>query len=382
MYARRATAENGLKPGQTIQYNKDNETYVLTNEDGTTVPNVLILKNQTSEKTAVFDLAEGESLQANSDGSYFIADASGGSIPIIAAESVTETDGLYQITATDVFTGKTVTYTSGGDMMISADEDKSAYVYGSAAKGGKKTAIIANIGQIDDARTAAQQVTAQMAQAVVTSEVDDYTIGRPNITVVGEFKKGDVITLYATLTDDTTTGNMQVYFNRLNSDVFEQGYDILSKSVLQADYKDDTHLSGTINVQNDGVFYTSIPYEKGWSVKIDGEPLVTAEEYKKAKGLEESMEVAPIDGLIYPVGDALLAFPITKGEHKIEISYVPNGFVPGLTLTIIGIIGLIIMVILRQRMRKKAFFKVHLRPLSEDDLPPESENEEKPESNA
>jgi uncharacterized membrane protein YfhO len=366
MYARRATAENGVKAGQTIQYNQSSDTYVLTNEDGTTVQNVLLLENETSHKTVAIDLAEGESLQSNTDGSYSIAGSSGSSTPVIATESITETDGLYQIKATDVFTGKTVTYAAEGNNTVAASEDKRIYEYKNS--NGQRLAVVVNIGQIDEARPAAQQVVARLSEAVQTREVDDYPIGRANAIVVGEFKKGDVITLYTTLKDDTTSGNMQVYFNRLNSEVFEQGYDMLSKSVLQADFKDDTHLNGTINVQTDGVFYTSIPYEKGWSVKVDGEQLMTVDEYKKSKGLADSIEVAPIDGLIYPIGDALLAFPITKGEHTIEISYIPNGFVPGMSLTIFGVVALAVLCILRQRLRKKAFFKVHLRPLSEDDV--------------
>ncbi|MDR0914880.1 MAG: YfhO family protein [Oscillospiraceae bacterium] len=366
MNAHRATAEYGLKAGQTIQYNKETEAYVLTNEDGTTVPNVLLLENETSGKTVAIDLAEGESTLTNTDGRCSITDSNGNSIPVIAAESVSAAADVSSVTAKDVFNGKTFTYTAGGNNTITVNEDKSIYEYKNS--NGKRLAVVANIGQIDEARTAAQQVVARLSQAVKTEEVDDYTIGRPNIAAVGEFKKGDLITLYTTLKDDTTTGSMQVYFNRLNSDVFEQGYEILSKSVLQADFKDDTHLNGTINVQNDGVFYTSIPYEKGWSVKVDGEQLMTVDEYKKSKGLADSIEVAPIDGLIYPIGDALLAFPITKGQHTIEISYIPNGFVPGMSLTIFGIVALAVMCILRHRLRKKAFFKVHLRPLSKDDV--------------
>ena len=71
-------------------------------------------------------------------------------------------------------------------------------------------------------------------------------------------------------------------------------------------------MSGTINVKKDGLFYTSIPYEEGWKAVVDGNEVT-----------------------ITPVGGSLLAFPLKAGEHKIELTYVPNGFVPGLIITLL-----------------------------------------------
>ena len=62
----------------------------------------------------------------------------------------------------------------------------------------------------------------------------------------------------------------------------------------------------------------TIPYDKGWKAFIDDEPVKT-EIYK----------------------DTFLSFPITAGSHKIKIVYTPQGFIPGLLVSIISIMILV-----------------------------------------
>ena len=71
-------------------------------------------------------------------------------------------------------------------------------------------------------------------------------------------------------------------------------------------------MEGTINVTKDGLFYTSIPYEKGWTAVVDG---------KKVD--------------ITPVGNSLVAFPLSVGEHTIKLYYYPQGFWPGFAVSVI-----------------------------------------------
>ena len=41
---------------------------------------------------------------------------------------------------------------------------------------------------------------------------------------------------------------------------------------------------------------------------------------------------------ITPVGNSLLAFPLSAGEHEIVLTYYPNGFWPGFAVTMICIL--------------------------------------------
>ena len=61
-----------------------------------------------------------------------------------------------------------------------------------------------------------------------------------------------------------------VFVDVLNQDVFEEGYNKLSKSVMTTTKLTGSSMEGTINAQENGLFYTSVPYEEGWKAYVDG----------------------------------------------------------------------------------------------------------------
>lgn len=138
-----------------------------------------------------------------------------------------------------------------------------------------------------------------------------YGMGRPYIACIGYFNKGDKISVYSQL-EQGQSGSAQVYVNLLNQDVFEKGYEKISKDVMTTTNLTGSSMEGTIDVSEDGLFYTSIPYEEGWTAVVDG------------KEIE-----------ITPVGGSLLAFPLLKGSHEIRLYYYPKGFWPGFAVTTI-----------------------------------------------
>jgi len=84
---------------------------------------------------------------------------------------------------------------------------------------------------------------------------------------------------------------------------------------MKVTHWDDSHIQGTVNITDDSTWMmTSIPYEKGWTVKVDGQVVGTAK-----------------------VWDSLLAFQITPGEHTIEMTYMPEGFMAGFVISILSI---------------------------------------------
>lgn len=131
-------------------------------------------------------------------------------------------------------------------------------------------------------------------------------VKQPFISCVGEYKAGDKISLYCNLKTGTNC-NIRAFCYTLNEEVFEQGLEILRQSVLDATKATDTCLEGTINVGKSGLLYTSIPYEKGWSVYVDG---------KKAE--------------MIPVGNGACAVSLSAGQHTVKFSYVPDGFLVGM----------------------------------------------------
>ena len=78
--------------------------------------------------------------------------------------------------------------------------------------------------------------------------------------------------------------------------------------------KGDT-LEGTITMEEDGYFVTSIPYDKGFTVYVDGKEV----EYET-------------------VNHAFLGFLLEKGEHQIEMIYEAPLKKIGMITSIIGFV--------------------------------------------
>ncbi len=136
-----------------------------------------------------------------------------------------------------------------------------------------------------------------------------YGMGRSYIACIGECKAGDKISVYAKL-EQGQSGTAKVYVDLLNQDVFEQGYDNISKDYMTTTKCSDSSMEGTINVSENGLFYTSIPYEEGWTAYVDGE-----------------------ETEITPIGNSLTAFELSAGEHTIKLVYYPKGFWLGFAVT-------------------------------------------------
>ena len=48
-------------------------------------------------------------------------------------------------------------------------------------------------------------------------------------------------------------------------------YDILSENMMTVEEFGDTYIRGSVKADEDGVFVLSVPYENGWTLKVDGE---------------------------------------------------------------------------------------------------------------
>ena len=84
---------------------------------------------------------------------------------------------------------------------------------------------------------------------------------------------------------------------------------------IKLSHWDNRSIKGTVNITDDSSWMmTSIPFEKGWTVKVDGKVVETAK-----------------------VWDSLLAYKITPGEHTVEMSYLPDGFVLGFIISTVSI---------------------------------------------
>ena len=109
------------------------------------------------------------------------------------------------------------------------------------------------------------------------------------------------------------------YAYAFDDKAWSDAYDILNAQSLKVTEWKDTKIKGTITAEDAGLLFTSIPYDPGWSIYLDGK------------------EIEP--GKI--CDDALIGVSITPGKHTVEFSYIPQGFIPGIIISIISILLLV-----------------------------------------
>ena len=112
--------------------------------------------------------------------------------------------------------------------------------------------------------------------------------------------------------------NAGVY--RADVDQIEQVLENRKKQGLKVTKFSNTHIVGNVSItDNSKYMMTSIPYSDGWKVKVDGKFVQTSKAW-----------------------NAFLAFPISKGNHKVEFVFRQKGVILGALLSIVSITYLVI----------------------------------------
>lgn len=110
-----------------------------------------------------------------------------------------------------------------------------------------------------------------------------------------------------------------ITFKTLNVARFESLVEQLRKQPFEVDEWSSSSVKGHINAEKQGIMFMSIPYDRGWTIRVDD---------KKVEPLK--------------IAGSFIGFHLSEGEHKIEMSYVSPGFKIG---AIISSICLVIFMI-------------------------------------
>lgn len=140
---------------------------------------------------------------------------------------------------------------------------------------------------------------------------------RPYICHIGNVPFGYVVRVTSDSADSTS---LDIYAYALDTEVFKRDIQLLQGTSLTITDMDDTNLEGTISVRQDGCFFTSIPYETGWHVYVDGEEAET-----------------------HAFENAFLSFYLTEGNHIITMEFYPTGLTAGLWISGISLFILILL---------------------------------------
>lgn len=140
---------------------------------------------------------------------------------------------------------------------------------------------------------------------------------------LGYHNKGDevLVSLDASTMESEST-SFDFYCYTADDTVVKNMYNSLAGNSLNVESYSDTTIKGTVNAKKNCYLYSSIPYDDGWSVYVDG---------KKAETFE--------------IGGTLLAIELTPGQHKIEYKYFPVGFLYGIIISAVTVFGLCVFYI-------------------------------------
>ena len=81
---------------------------------------------------------------------------------------------------------------------------------------------------------------------------------------------------------------------------------------------------------SDGIIFTSIPCDDGWTVKVDGKVVETKN-----------------------VADAFIAIPVTAGTHEVRMHYRPKGLTMGMIISCVSALGILAFIVIRMIRHKQ-----------------------------
>lgn len=110
---------------------------------------------------------------------------------------------------------------------------------------------------------------------------------------------------------------IEFYAYSVNEKVLDAGYNNLLKGAMEITEYSETKIKGTVVSDFNNILYSSIPYDEGWEVYIDGQKAET-----------------------FKIADCQLGVMIKPGEHTVEYIYRPRGITAGCAISACSVIAL------------------------------------------
>ncbi|MBQ6360856.1 MAG: YfhO family protein [Lachnospiraceae bacterium] len=177
----------------------------------------------------------------------------------------------------------------------------------------------------------------------VTAYKDDDTLSFSNVDRgylldLGICEKGTDISLLCGGEEDySVTGTAYMF----EESAFRDWYNVLSAQGMTVDEYNstlwDTSFTGSVEVKEKGTLFTSIPYDEGWTVTVDG----------------EAAETKPFD-------NTFLCLDLPAGSHVIMFRYRVPGLMEGILLSIASllILGALFAIVMSHNHKRHAVLPV------------------------
>lgn len=167
-------------------------------------------------------------------------------------------------------------------------------------------------------------------------------------------------------------GGLQLY--NLDYDAFHEDIEQLKQNqfIVNTEKSNDRYLEGTVNINEGQLLFTTIPYEDGWSLKIDGkkaDDLIT--EIKNEDGTINYQNDSVADTGKVIMLESTIGIKLPAGEHTITMKYTPPGFTLGMFTLILGI-GIIVVFYLYDKKNNEILIALQKeKDRKKQGLPPE-----------
>jgi uncharacterized membrane protein YfhO len=196
-------------------------------------------------------------------------------------------------------------------------------------------------------------------------EVSNYYVKK-----LGDFKKGDKVSVILTLTKDDLYIKERVYFGYINQKLYRaaiNGLHEMNENTV-VNRVAPAHLQINTNRNEEDILFTTIPIEPGWIIKIDGQPVNTdalfidstpnmidkiigrAAAWEKAKNTINDIKAKngkiPVNA-VEPVFDSLIGIRLSPGAHTVDMEFIPNYYPFAWILSASGFAILIILSVIQ-----------------------------------
>ncbi len=130
-------------------------------------------------------------------------------------------------------------------------------------------------------------------------------VNKKYILDLGYLDEEELLTLES---DNGESLNLDAY--SVDEDVLNEYITLLRQQTMTVDSYDETSISGSITVDKAGMLVLSVPYEKGWTLKVDG---------------------TDTDAELFE--NTFISVRLSEGTHAISLSYYPESFNTGVAVS-------------------------------------------------
>lgn len=137
-----------------------------------------------------------------------------------------------------------------------------------------------------------------------------------SIRYVGDYRKGDVITVRVQSDEGYYQEDYGILAETLLMENFEDAIQRIRENACDITYMKDNKVSASVTCEGDAALMLTIPYEKGWNIRVNGEKV----QYEQVNG-------------------GFIGIGLSAGENVIEMQFEVPGLKAGIAMTCLGFLG-------------------------------------------